>query len=131
MLAPVADADLPIRLTIPARHEYGRVARLAAWSLAVRLGFDHSAVSDLSLAIDEAMIYLLRPEGAPGRISLTMLPQPDGLEILAVTSAGADQHWDDVGARARFEVLVDGTVDEWSLDADGARVRLLKRRTAA
>ncbi len=127
----MADADLPIRLTLPARHEYGRVARLATWSLAVRLGYNHAAVGDLSLAIDEAMIYLLRPEGAPGRISLIMRPHPDSLEIVASTSAGADQHWDDAGARARFEALVDATVDEWSLDPDGSRVRLVKLRPVA
>lgn len=125
MLAPVADADLPIRLSVPARHEYGRVARLTAWSLAVRLGFSHAAVNDLALAVDEMMIYLLRPEGSPGRISITMRPVEGGLEILGATTAGADQHWDDSGARSRFEVLVDGIVEEWSLDEDGAKVRLL------
>jgi hypothetical protein len=127
----VAPADLPIRLTVPARHEYGRVARLAAWSMALRLGYPHQAISDLALAIDEMMIYLLRPEGAPGRITITMRPLPEGLEVAGSTSAGSDQHWDDAGARTRFEVLVDGIVDEWELGPGGAQVRLLKQRPAA
>jgi hypothetical protein len=126
----VAAAELPIRLTVPARHEYGRVARLAAWGLALRLGFPHQAIADLALAMDETMIYLLRPEGAPGRISVTMRPTGDALEITATTSAGDDQHWGDAGARARFEALVEGTVDEWALDDSGSAVRLLKRRAA-
>ncbi len=97
----------------------------------MRLGFSHRAITDLSLAIDEMMIYLLRPEGSPGRISITMRPSAEGIEINASTTAGTDQHWDDAGARARFEALVEGTVDEWDLDPEGGRVQLVKHRDAA
>lgn len=119
-------SDLPIRLTVPARHEFGRVVRLGLLSLGMRLGMPHRDVADLALALDEALIYLLRPEGSPGRITVTMLPRADGLEVTATTTAGSDQHWDDLGARKRFQALTTGVVDEVEIGGDGSRVKLVK-----
>ena len=41
-----SDAD-QIRLSLPARHEYARIARIAVTALALRLGFTYREVEDL------------------------------------------------------------------------------------
>lgn len=124
MLAPVSDDE--IRLVIPAQPEYGRIARITASSLALRLGFGFTEIEDLRLAVDEMIILLLRPEGETGTISLTFRVVPDGLEVdcEATAATGAD----DAGARARFEELVDGIVDEHGVDADQRAVHLVLHR---
>ena len=59
-----------IRLVLPAEPDYGRIARVAASSLALRLGFSFAEIEDLRLAVDEMVILLMRPEGGPGDITI-------------------------------------------------------------
>ena len=56
-----------ITLTLPADPRYGRVARVAATGIGMRLGLEWPDIQDLGLAIDETVILLLRPEGSPAR----------------------------------------------------------------
>ena len=120
--------DETIRLSLPADPEYGRVARTAAAALALRLGFAYTEIEELRLAIDEMLILLLRPEGAPGVVTLEFEPTDTGVTIEATTTAGADQAWVDTGGRARFEELVAPMVDAWEIDDDATGVRLVKQR---
>lgn len=126
MLAAVSDDQ--IRLVIPAEPEYGRIARITASSLALRLGFGFGEIEDLRLAVDETIILLLRPEGGAGTIALTFTVVPDGLVVDAETTAGDGQTWHDDAAEHRFAALVGDTVDEHAVDEDGRRVHLVKRR---
>jgi hypothetical protein len=48
-----------IRLDLPASGPYARIARVAASSLALRLGAPARAIEDLRLAVDEAVVLLL------------------------------------------------------------------------
>jgi len=116
-----------INLTLPAEPEYGRIARIAASSIALRLGLPFADIEDIRLAIDETIILLLRPEGSPGEITVEFAIEPEQLVIEATTTAGRDQHWLDSGARKRFDELVGETVDEHDIDEDLFRVRLVKR----
>lgn len=118
-----------IRLTLPAEPEYGRLARIAAAGLALRLGFDYPEIEDLRIAMDETLILLLRPEGSPGRVALTFRCSDEVLEIEARSTAGGDQHWLDQGARRRFEQLVGGLVEEAVVDPSGSHVRLRLRHS--
>src|SRR3954447_2487079 len=117
-----------IRLALPAEPEYGRLARITASSLALRMGFTFAEIEDLRLAVDETIILLLRPEGAPGEITLTFTVERTGLVIDAVTTAGARQAWVDQGALGRFEAIVSDTVDAFDVDEQGHHVHLVKRR---
>jgi len=126
-VTPPRRAGDRINLTLPAEPEYGRIARIAASSIALRLGLPFAAIEDIRLAIDETIILLLRPEGNPGDISVEFVIEPERLVIEATTSAGTDQHWLDNGARARFDELVGETVDEHEIDEDLFRVRLVKK----
>ena len=120
-----------IRLLLPAQAEYGRIARITASSLALRLGFSFPDIEDLRIALDEMVILLLRPEGSAGNIRITFRIAADRLEIEAVTSAGRDQPWVDDGALNRFNEIVEDLVDEHRVDDDGRQVHLAKRFRAA
>jgi len=116
-----------IRLVLPAEPDYGRIARVAASSLALRLGFSFADIEDLRLAVDEMVILLLRPEGAPGAITIDFRIEPEALVIVAVSTAGRGQTWIDAGARHRFDQLVADTVDDHDVDEVANTVRLVKR----
>jgi hypothetical protein len=131
-LSPMRD-DLrsgeSIRLVLPAEPEYGRLARITVSSLAQRMGFGPRAIGDLRLAVDEAVILLLRPEGRAGRITLVFTVERSGISIDASTTAGEDQHWVDQGALAHFEAVVRDTVDAHAVDESGHHVHLVKHFT--
>jgi hypothetical protein len=118
-----------IRLALPAEPEYGRLARITASNLALRLGFSFPEIDDLRLAIDETVILLLRPEGVSGEITMTFSVEPTGLVIDAITTAGSDQAWVDQGALGRFEAIIGDTVDVYEVDESGHHVHLVKRHT--
>ena len=126
----MADGAPPelIRLALPAEPEYGRLARITASNLALRLGFTFPEIEDLRLAIDETVILLLRPEGTAGEITLTFTVERTGLVIDAISTAGAEQAWVDQGALGRFEALVRDTVDSFVVDEQGHHVHLVKRK---
>lgn len=56
----VADPVETVRLVVPAEAQYGRVARAAVSSLALRLGVPYRRVEDVRIAVDEAVILLLQ-----------------------------------------------------------------------
>jgi hypothetical protein len=115
-----------IRLTLPADPRYGRVARVAATGIGMRLGMDWPDIQDLGLALDETVILLLRPEGSAGEMTFTFTIEPDQLVIDAVSTAGTDQFWTDDSAIERFEEILDDVIDVHTLDASGRHVTLVK-----
>lgn len=115
-----------ISLVLPAQAEYGRIVRITASSLALRLGYSFPDIEDLRIAIDEMVILLLRPEGSVGVIRVTFRISDDHLDVDAHTTAGDDQPWIDHGALGRFEGIVEDLVDEHSVDDDGRTVHLTK-----
>jgi hypothetical protein len=122
-----ATAGDQIRLVLPADSDYGRIARIAASSLALRLGFGFGEIEYLRIAVDETVILLLRPEGG-GDITIEFTIQPDALVIDASTVAPSDgSNPLDEGARSRFDEIVADTVDVAEVDEHTARVHLVKR----
>jgi anti-sigma regulatory factor (Ser/Thr protein kinase) len=116
-----------IRLVLPAEPDYGRIARVAASSLALRLGLTFVEIEDLRIAVDEAVILLLRPGSTPGDITLEFTVEPHTLAIDAsVTSPGPAAAISPAALR-RFEEIVADTVDEFTVDLAESRVHLVKR----
>jgi hypothetical protein len=115
-----------IRLTLPADPRYGRVARVAATGIGMRLGMEWPDIQDLGLALDETVILLLRPEGSSGEMTFTFTIEPDQLVIDALSTAGTDQFWTDDAAIERFEEILDDVIDVHTLDATGRHVTLVK-----
>jgi hypothetical protein len=115
-----------ITLTLPADPRYGRVARVAATGIGMRLGLEWPDIQDLGLAIDETVILLLRPEGSAGEMTFTFTIEADQLVIDAASTAGTDAFWTDDAAIIRFEEILDDVIDVHTLDEDGRRVTLVK-----
>lgn len=120
--------DGAIRLTLPADPEYGRVARTAVASLALRSGFAYVDIEDLRLAIDEVLILLLHPERDGGRLTLRFEPTAQGLVIDATR---VPSNPIEAVALGRFEELVGPIVDAWTVDAANGSVHLVKNRGEA
>jgi hypothetical protein len=122
----VAQAD-EVRLIVPARPEYLRLARVTAAGLAGRLGFNYDEVEDLRLAIDELCFGLTGPTGRQGTVELRYILREDGLLV-----EGQGHFVDDitpVGLTELSEVILSALVDEHALDSDldGPRFRLVKQ----
>jgi anti-sigma regulatory factor (Ser/Thr protein kinase) len=116
-----------IRLVLPAEPDYGRIARVAASSLALRLGLTFVEIEDLRIAVDEAVILLLRPEGTPGDITLEFTVEPHALAIDASVTAIGPAPAITPAALRRFEEIVADTVDEFAVDLPASHVHLVKR----
>jgi hypothetical protein len=116
-----------VRLIVPARPEYLRLARVTAAGLAGRLGFNYDEVEDLRLAIDELCFGLTGPTGREGTVELLYILGDDGLVV-----EGEGHFIDDitpVELTELSEVILSALVDEHWLGAgpQGPRFRLVKR----
>lgn len=125
---PPAPSDTEhIRLSLPARHEYARIARIAVAALALRLGFSYREVQDLRLAIDESLVLLLGADRPDERVTLRFSTQPGHMEIHA--TAEFDPEPGDE-ALERFSTLVAELVDSWHVADAGDTIRLRKEHQA-
>ena len=119
-----------IRLQLPAEAEYGRLARIAANGLALRMGFTYAEIGDLGLAVDETLILLLRPGAVPdtdGVVTVVFDPDPEAISVDARSSTVGESVWGDRSGRERFDTIVTPIVDEVEVDDDARHIRLLKR----
>jgi hypothetical protein len=121
-----------IRLAVPARPEFFRLARVAASGVASRLGFSYDDVDDLRLAIDELCFALTGGRGREGCLLTRYAASDDALEVQATASFTVD------GPRPALselsEAILHALVDEHEVyvDDDGRpSFRLLKRRSSS
>lgn len=112
-----------VRLSIPARHEYARIARIGVAALALRLGFTYREIEDLRLAVDETLIFLLGIDRPGERVTIHYGTEAGILSLVAVTDF---DHPPSDEARERFESLIVDLVDSWEIGEHG-KVSLLKR----
>lgn len=116
-----------VRLAVPAKPEFLRLARVTAAGLASRIGFSFDDVEDLRLAIDELCYGLTGPMGREGMVEVRYFLEEDGLVIEgeAEFKAGGHAHLTELS-----EIILEALVDEHDFsDGDlGPRFRLVKRR---
>lgn len=117
-----SDAD-QIRLSLPARHEYARIARIAVTALALRLGFTYREVEDLRLAVDETLIFLLGSTHPGERVTIRFSSEPGHVDLRA-TAEFDDTPTDE--SRERFETLIADLVDGWHVTDDDRTVSFSK-----
>ncbi len=118
-----------VRLQLPADPAYGRVARITASSLALRVGLPFTQVDQLRLAIDEALVLLLRSEPADGRIQVLLTVRADGLALDLAGTPGSNA----IASAAdleRFTALVAPIVDVAEVGEGGHAVHLECHRAA-
>lgn len=112
-----------IRLTLPARAPYGRVARLAVGGVATQVGCSYNELEDLRIAVGEMFGLLLTVVGpGPVTVRCTVTDQP-GLVVEATRDAS--QSIPAVTDLTR-EILA-GVVDQAEIDDDAARIRVVKQ----
>jgi hypothetical protein len=92
------------------------------------MGFSYREIEDLRLAVDEAIILLLRPEHHDGVLTVEFAPATDLLVIDVDAGADAGAPPDDEG-RTRFADIVGEVVDRYEIADGGHRVRLVKSHT--
>ena len=120
--------DDHVRLSLPARHEYARIARIGVAALALRLGFSYREIEDLRLAVDEALIFLLGEDRPDERIIIHYTTEPG---LLTLTADATFPATPDDDARDRFETLIADLVDRWDTDEAAGKVTFTKRRRTA
>jgi len=117
-----------VRLSIPARPQLLRVARLTAAGLAGRLGFSFDEIEDVKIAVDELCFAVVGSKGRPGTVELRYVL---GTAWLEIEGRGPDQDGAaDVAPSELSRQILDAVVDEHELERRGDQVhfRLLKRR---
>lgn len=114
-----------LRLVLPADPLYVRVARTAAHGLGERLGMAHMDVEDLSLAVDETLVLLLRPDGAAPAGEVTFLFTVEGTHLVVEAGSGTEVE-PDAASLARFEALVRPVVDQLDVRPQVPSVRFSK-----
>ena len=118
-----------VRLTVPARPEFLRLARVTAAGLASRLGFSFDEVEDLRLAIDELCYGMTGAEGRDGTVQVRYLLRADRLVVEGEAHISDFGDPDHSRLSELSEVILGALVDdhEFSDGADGPRFRLVKR----
>jgi hypothetical protein len=124
-----------VRLTVPAKPEFLRLARVTAAGLASRLGFSFDEVEDLRLAIDELCYGITGAEGREGTVAVRYLLGENQLIVegqaqVPVAAGTAAASFGKVSELSELsEVILDALVDEHEFvdDTDGPRFRLLKQ----
>ncbi|MDZ7677444.1 MAG: hypothetical protein U5K29_02700 [Acidimicrobiales bacterium] len=120
--------DDHVRLSLPARHEYARIARIGVAALALRLGFTYREIEDLRLAVDEVLIFLLGSDRPDGRITIRYGTEPG---LLALTATASFPTTPDNPERERFETLIAELVDTWDTDEAAGQVTFTKKHRTA
>lgn len=140
-MTPSPSSD-EIRLAIPAQSEYGRLARVTVAGLALRLGFSHTEVEDLRLAVDEGLILLLdgteeaggtgaspgTGAAADGEIEATYRLLDDAIEVELDADLPRSVPKPSAAATERFQTMVADLVDVAVADPAKRVVRFRKAR---
>lgn len=114
-------------LTLPARGEFARTARLTAAELAARIGMSVDGIDDVKMAVEEAFVFVTgRRVGEAVTFDFLL---SDGIELLVGPMEGScsDQEGETGERYARF--ILESVCDEFELVdlAGGCFVRLVKR----
>ena len=112
-----------VSLELPTRTGYARLARLAAASIALRVGFPRRVIDDLRLALDEAMILLLAPGDESDRILIDYSVEDH--TILVMLRRTPSRRTSEAGEQ-RFLDLTAELVDERTVDSSSGTLTLRK-----
>jgi serine/threonine-protein kinase RsbW len=119
-----------VRLTMPARPDLLRVARLTAAGLANRVGFNVDEVEDVKIALDELCFGLLGDGAGVGTLDLRFVLEPGALVIEGAGPANGSVDRDE-DTTEFAALLLAALVDEHEISRDGQelRFRLVKHQT--
>jgi hypothetical protein len=114
-------------LTLPARGEFARTARMTAAELASRIGMSVDGIDDVKMAVEEAFVFVT--DRRVGETVTFDFLVDEGIELLVGPMEGscAEQEGETGERYARF--ILESVCDEFALvDIEGrCFVRLVKR----
>jgi anti-sigma regulatory factor (Ser/Thr protein kinase) len=119
-----------VMLTVPAKDEYAKAARMTAASLVSRMDMSYDDLDDVKTATEEAFIYACDAEPASGEVTLHFFVDDDALRIEVPISPGSRTWSEDADARSALTTFIlQGVCDSYEMSSDesGAWLRLLKR----
>lgn len=119
-----------IHLELPAIPAYGRVARIAAAHLALRLGFSLHEIDDLRLVMDEAAVMLLGPGVGDGALTVDY-QIGDQLIDIDLRLRNESELALPIERVERFSALVGELVDSYTVDPLERRLQITKARAKA
>jgi anti-sigma regulatory factor (Ser/Thr protein kinase) len=121
--------DRTVALTIPARPEFLRLARLAAADVGARSGLSYDDIDDLKIAVDELCFAVMGDaDGGPGArassLSIRFTTSDDAIEIEGSCDGPGIPELNDLS-----RAIVTAVVQDYELDGSGAsaRFRMVKR----
>ena len=115
-----------VTLTMPARPELLRVARLTAAGLAGRLGFNFDEIEDVKIAVDELCFALVGTKGRDGDLTVVYRLHADAIEIEGRGSFGNGPS-QPVPSELSAQILA-AVVDEHELTREGEELRFRLRK---
>ena len=118
-----------ITLSVPARDEYAKTARLTAAALVSRLDIGYDDLDDVKTATEEAFIYACDAGPETGEVTIHFYLDTGVLRIevpIVAGSRASDEEAERRSALANF--ILEGVCDtyEMSSDESGAWLRLSK-----
>ncbi|MFL5738547.1 MAG: ATP-binding protein [Actinomycetota bacterium] len=118
-------------VSVPARPEFTQLLRAAVGSVAARVDFTYEAIDDLRIAVDEACARILSVPGTPTTLSLRIIPDETGIEVVAYTDGEADEWPPERFEESLTAKILDALTDSVSFELVGQSpaVRVLKRAT--
>lgn len=118
-----------VTLTVPAKSEFAKTARMTVAELASRIGMSYDEVDDVRMAAEEAFIYASdRAHGGEITFCLEVLDDALSITVGPVPVPADDAREDEVQDRYASFIL-ESVCDEFTIERSdaGATLRLLKR----
>jgi len=119
-----------ITLTVPAKDEYAKTARMTAAALVSHMDIPYDDLDDVKTATEEAFIYACDAEPASGEVTLHLYIDDESLRIEVPIAPGSRTWSEDADRRSALATFIlQGVCDtyEMSSDESGAWLRLSKR----
>src|SRR3954447_20102421 len=116
-------------VSVPARPEFMQLLRAAVGSVAARVDFTYEAIDDLRIAVDEACARILSVPGMPTTLSLRIIPDESGIEVVAYTDGEANEWPPDRFEESLTAKILDALTNRVSFELveESPAVRVLKR----
>jgi serine/threonine-protein kinase RsbW len=126
-----ASGSTDVIVSVPARPEFMQLLRAAVGSVAARVDFTYEAIDDLRIAVDEACARILSVPGVPTTLSLRIIPDETGIEVVAYTDGEAAEWPPERFEESLTAKILDALTDSVSFELVGKSpaVRVLKRTT--
>ncbi len=118
-----------VTLTVPAKSEFAKTARMTVAELASRIGMSYDQVDDVRMAAEEAFIYACN-RSADGDVTFSVDILEDGIAVVvgpvsAIEGSTAEEESQDHYA----SFILKSVCDEFEIvhSAEGSTLRFIKR----